>query len=157
MAASTDLWDRCLESLKKDLNRQSFETWFKPTQGSLSEKNTLKLLVPNEFFRDWIRDHYQPQIQKALKAVHPEQLEIQFEVDPAASATPTAASAPRTMKSSSITRSRLSDRGCGRPRGRDRGRGDRARACLACRARTAPGIPAPKPPCRACRGSRYAR
>lgn len=84
MTASADLWDRCLENLKKDLNRQSFETWFKPTKASLMEKNTLKVQVPNEFFRDWIRDHYQPQIQKALKSVHPEQLEIQFEVDPAA-------------------------------------------------------------------------
>jgi chromosomal replication initiator protein len=81
MTASADLWDRCLENLKKDLNRQSFETWFKPTKATLAENNTLKLQVPNEFFRDWIRDHYQPQIQKALKAVHPEQLEIQFEID----------------------------------------------------------------------------
>ncbi len=84
MSVSADLWDRCLENLKKDLNRQSFETWFKPTKASLSENNTLKVQVPNEFFRDWIRDHYQPQIQKALKTLHPEQLEIQFEVEPTA-------------------------------------------------------------------------
>jgi len=81
MTASADVWDRCLENLKKDLNRQSFETWFKPTKASITEKNTLTVQVPNEFFRDWIRDHYQPQIQKALKAVHPEQLEIHFEID----------------------------------------------------------------------------
>src|SRR6185369_6906513 len=80
MTTSADLWDRCLENLKKDLNRQSFETWFKPTRANLAENNTLKVQVPNEFFRDWIRDHYQPQIQKALKTLHPEQLEIQFEV-----------------------------------------------------------------------------
>src|SRR5580658_7805240 len=81
MTASADLWDRCLENLKKDLNRQSFETWFKPTRASVGENNTLKVQVPNEFFRDWIRDHYQPQIQKALKNLHPEQLEIQFEIE----------------------------------------------------------------------------
>ena len=81
MNASADLWDRCLENLKKDLNRQSFETWFKPTKASVTENNTLKVQVPNEFFRDWIRDHYQPQIQKALRALHPEQLEIQFEIE----------------------------------------------------------------------------
>src|SRR5579871_991678 len=81
MTVSADLWDRCLESLKKDLNRQSFETWFKPTKASLAENRTLKVQVPNEFFRDWIRDHYQPQIQKALKSLHPEQLEIQFEIE----------------------------------------------------------------------------
>jgi chromosomal replication initiator protein len=81
MTASADLWDRCLENLKKDLNHQSFETWFKQTKATVTENTkTLKVQVPNEFFRDWIRDHYQPQIQKALKTLHPEQLEIQFEV-----------------------------------------------------------------------------
>ncbi|HVZ80068.1 MAG TPA: chromosomal replication initiator protein DnaA [bacterium] len=82
MTTSADLWDRCLENLKKDLNRQSFETWFKPTKGTVSEEKTLKVIVPNEFFRDWIRDHYQPQIRKALETLHPVQLEIQFEIEP---------------------------------------------------------------------------
>ena len=80
MSVTADLWDRCLENLKKDLNQQSFETWFKVTKASVREK-TLHVQVPNEFFRDWIRDHYQPQIQKALNALHPEQLEIQFEIE----------------------------------------------------------------------------
>jgi chromosomal replication initiator protein len=79
MSVSADLWDRCLENLKSDLNSQSFETWFKPTKASVSDK-TLKVQVPNEFFRDWIRDHYQLQLQNAVNAVYPEQLEIQFEV-----------------------------------------------------------------------------
>ena len=91
MTTSADLWDRCLENLKKDLNRQSFETWFKPTKGTVSEEKTLKVVVPNEFFRDWIRDHYQPQIKKAIQALHPVQLEIEFEIEssiPALSTTP---------------------------------------------------------------------
>jgi chromosomal replication initiator protein len=93
MTVSADLWDRCLESLKKDLNRQSFE-WFKPTKASVVSDTTLAVQVPNEFFRDWIRDHYQPQIQKALRAVHPVQLEIQFVVDPPAAQMEFTGSAP---------------------------------------------------------------
>jgi len=85
MSVSADLWDRCLENLKKDLNQQSFETWFKVTKASVREK-TIHVQVPNEFFRDWIRDHYQPQIQKALNALHPEQLEIQFVIESQGSA-----------------------------------------------------------------------
>jgi chromosomal replication initiator protein len=84
MSVTADLWDRCLENLKKDLNQQSFETWFKVTKASVREK-TIHVQVPNEFFRDWIRDHYQPQIQKALNSLHPEQLEIQFEIENPAS------------------------------------------------------------------------
>ena len=81
MTVPVDVWDLCLENLKKDLNRQSFETWFKPTKASLLDEKTLQVKVPNEFFRDWIRDHYQSQIQKALKLVHPVQLEIKFQVE----------------------------------------------------------------------------
>jgi len=94
MTASANVWDRCLETLKNDLNRQSFDTWFKPTQGTLVGSHTLKVRVPNEFFRDWIRDHYQSQIQKALQSVHPEQLEIQFEVETQGPPHPVEASAP---------------------------------------------------------------
>ncbi len=78
--ADVDLWSRCLQNLEKDLSRQSFETWFKPTRATL-DNQTLKVQVPNEFFRDWIQDHYQTQLQKALKTVHPEQLEIHFEIE----------------------------------------------------------------------------
>ncbi len=82
MTVHADIWDRCLENLKNDLNRQSFETWFKPTKASLiDDSNIISVQVPNEFYRDWIRDHYQPQIKKALKNLHPEQLEIQFVVE----------------------------------------------------------------------------
>jgi chromosomal replication initiator protein len=81
MTGPVDVWGLCLENLKKDLNRQSFETWFKPTKAFLLDEKTLQVKVPSEFFRDWIRDHYQPQIQKALQQVHPVQLEIQFQVE----------------------------------------------------------------------------
>jgi chromosomal replication initiator protein len=74
-----DLWSRCLQNLEKDLSRQSFETWFKPTQAQVEDQK-LKVLVPNEFFRDWIRDHYQTNIQRAVHELHPEQLEICFEI-----------------------------------------------------------------------------
>lgn len=80
MTGLPDVWTRCLESLQKDMNRQSFETWFKSTQGHMADPNILKVLVPNEFVRDWIQDHYIADVQRAVREVHPEQLEIQFEV-----------------------------------------------------------------------------
>ena len=70
MSVSADLWDRCLENLKKDLNQQSFDTWFKVTTASLHEK-TLHVQVPNEFFRDWIRDHFSPKSKKPFKPFIP--------------------------------------------------------------------------------------
>jgi chromosomal replication initiator protein len=86
MSPSADLWDRCLENLKNDVSQQSFETWLKPTTAIFIEPNTLKVCVPNDFFKEWIRTHFQSQIQKALKSVYSEQLEIQFDVDNSLSA-----------------------------------------------------------------------
>lgn len=95
MNDSTDVWDRCLEALQKNLSRQSYETWFKPIKGVLTDPRTLRVFVPNEFFRDWIQDHYSPDIQKAVQEAHPEQLEIQFEVISSLSSPPVAPENPQ--------------------------------------------------------------
>lgn len=100
MTGSSNVWDRCLESLQKDMNRQSFETWFKPTKGDLVDPHVLQVMVPNEFFRDWIRDHYSADIQKAVRETYPEQLEIRFEVDSASREKP---SSPVSEPSASET------------------------------------------------------
>lgn len=88
MTAPSDLWNRCLKNLEKDLSPQSYATWFRHTRADLADGDVLRIQVPNEFFRDWIRDHYHLQIQKALREVHPVQLEIRFEVDSKASPIP---------------------------------------------------------------------
>jgi chromosomal replication initiator protein len=48
------------------LSPQQFNTWIRPLQ-SIEEQNTLKLLAPNRFVLDWVRNHYLTTIQEHLK------------------------------------------------------------------------------------------
>jgi chromosomal replication initiator protein len=52
-----DLWQQCLHHLERKLPAQQFNTWIRPLQ---AEENTTKirLLAPNTFVLDWVRNHY---------------------------------------------------------------------------------------------------
>lgn len=76
------IWKQLLVQLEPHINRQSFETWLKPTSlVSISGKD-VHVAVPNRFFGEWIKEHYYPQMQEALeKELGEEGLRIHFVVD----------------------------------------------------------------------------
>lgn len=76
------IWKQLLVHLEPHINRQSFETWLKPTSlVSISGKD-VHVAVPNRFFGEWIKEHYYPQMQGALeKELAEEGLRIHFVVD----------------------------------------------------------------------------
>ena len=51
-------WDRILSSLQQKINRQSFNTWLKPTQQMSLADGTLHVEVPSLLFADWIGRNY---------------------------------------------------------------------------------------------------
>lgn len=56
-----DIWHRCMEQLEGDLTPQQFNTWIRPLQ-AVEEDGVIRLLAPNRFVVDWIRNHYLDQI-----------------------------------------------------------------------------------------------
>lgn len=76
------IWKQLLVQLEPHINRQSFETWLKPTSlVSISGKD-VHVSVPNRFFGEWIKEHYYPQIQEALeRELAEEGLRIHFVID----------------------------------------------------------------------------
>ena len=60
-----EFWPRCSERLELDLSAQQFNTWIRPLQVIENEKQ-LKLLAPNRFVLDWVRNHYLDIIQKHI-------------------------------------------------------------------------------------------
>lgn len=55
-----------LAVLKRNLNPQLFETWFSKVQVELlSDTGQLEVRVPNNFYRDWIQDHYAEDLRRA--------------------------------------------------------------------------------------------
>ncbi len=51
------LWKQCLERLQGELNSQQFNTWIRPLH-AVEEGGALRLLAPNRFVLDWVREHH---------------------------------------------------------------------------------------------------
>ncbi len=62
------IWQAVLGSLEVSLSKANFTTWFKNTSLS-SDGESFTILVPNGFTKEWLRNKYQEDIEKALKKV----------------------------------------------------------------------------------------
>ncbi|RLJ20628.1 chromosomal replication initiator protein DnaA [bacterium endosymbiont of Escarpia laminata] len=60
-----DLWQRCSKHLEQELSPQQFNTWIRPLQ-VIEENSRLRLLAPNRFVLDWVRNHYFESIKTYL-------------------------------------------------------------------------------------------
>ena len=54
----TAVWDRCLQTIRKNVNSQSFKTWFEPIKPVQLVESALTIQVPNKFFYEWLEEHY---------------------------------------------------------------------------------------------------
>ncbi len=61
MSVESTLWNRCLRVLQVELPEQQFNTWIRPLQ-AVDDDASLRLLAPNRFVVDWLRQHYMDRI-----------------------------------------------------------------------------------------------
>lgn len=66
MQAESTLWTHCIRELKAELPEQQFNTWIRPLQ-SIEEAGTLKLLAPNRFVVDWLKEHHVERILQLVR------------------------------------------------------------------------------------------
>lgn len=52
------VWDNCLQTIRRNVNGQSFKTWFEPIRPVRLEDKALTIQVPNKFFYEWLEEHY---------------------------------------------------------------------------------------------------
>ncbi|MFA5975311.1 MAG: chromosomal replication initiator protein DnaA [Elusimicrobiota bacterium] len=74
------LWDDVLSVLRPEMNSESFDLWLKPIKALSLDGNRLVLQVPNAFFADWLRDHYQNRIESLLKERSSDPVTLSFQV-----------------------------------------------------------------------------
>jgi chromosomal replication initiator protein len=75
------LWERALEELGEQLGKQNFETWIKPIHFSEQKGNDVRLDVPNQFFRDWLMDHFIGLIEQVLRSIAHQQVKVSLTVN----------------------------------------------------------------------------
>lgn len=64
-----DIWKECLNIIKDNVPYITYNTWFLPIKPFEIEDNTLKIFVPNNFFIEWIEEHYNTLINKTINQV----------------------------------------------------------------------------------------
>ena len=72
------LWNRCVRDLQAELPEQEFNTWIRPLQ-AVEDGTVLRLLAPNHFVVDWLRNHYLERILEIVDGLD-EQTELVVEV-----------------------------------------------------------------------------
>jgi chromosomal replication initiator protein len=60
------LWSRCVSALENELPEQQFNTWVRPLQ-SVEADGALRLLAPNRFVVDWVRNNLLGRIGALLR------------------------------------------------------------------------------------------
>jgi chromosomal replication initiator protein len=78
-----NIWSKVIDSLREKVGQQNFDIWIKPIQFISMEGETVRLEVPNRFFKDWIHEHYMAHIQESASQFmgNPCQLHFQIKSD----------------------------------------------------------------------------
>jgi len=105
LPAESTLWNQCLRVLQVELPEQQFNTWIRPLQ-AVDDDALLRLLAPNRFVVDWLKQHYMERILELVDD-NGESIEVSLEVGSRAAAAspskPAAAAPVAAVKPSSAT------------------------------------------------------
>lgn len=75
-----NFWLRVLDAIRGQININSFETWIKPIHFKSLKDNEVVLEVPNNFFRDWVTEHYLTTIKTVLHDLTSQDLSVSLRV-----------------------------------------------------------------------------
>ena len=113
-----NLWQSCLKQLEKELPAQQFNTWIRPLASSDESLGELRLVAPNRFVLQWVKDRFLGRIETMLAEQAGQSMRVVLALpaagdEPERPASPprarTAPAAPRTQpERRSVERSTMS-------------------------------------------------
>lgn len=74
----SEIWQKSLDILQKELSKPSFETWLKSTALIARQDNTMLISVPNEFAKEWLESRYANLIKNTLQMIVNDEVEVSF-------------------------------------------------------------------------------
>jgi len=75
----SSIWKTCLSKLENEIPSGDFSTWIRPLQ-AVEKGDTLKLLAPNRFIIDHVKQHFLNKIEDAVYEFSNGTLLLQFEI-----------------------------------------------------------------------------
>ena len=76
-----NIWSAVLESLKKRVSPQAYNDWLRPTYEISQDEKQVRVKVPNDRFREHIRERYIPLIEDILAQRDLQHIQIDFVTD----------------------------------------------------------------------------
>ncbi len=74
------VWDNCLQTIRRNVNSQSFKTWFEPIKPVRLENNALTIQVPNKFFYEWLEEHYVALLKRTIRQELGDQGRLEYQI-----------------------------------------------------------------------------
>lgn len=81
MSSLISVWEKSQTRIQERVGKTSYETWFSAIQVKEKTHGTLTVETPDDFFRAWIVDHYQTDIQEILDAAAQRPVPLEFSVN----------------------------------------------------------------------------
>jgi chromosomal replication initiator protein len=78
MEESTSLWKKILPEIKKQVDPQTYTTWFSKTEEFSMVDNSLTIKAPTKFFADWLERHYKTFVEEIVYNLTATHIEINF-------------------------------------------------------------------------------
>lgn len=76
-----EIWEKSQKTIRDQIGNTSYETWFSSILAKEKDPETLIIETPDEFFKNWIVEHYLETIEGALNALTASNINIEFEVN----------------------------------------------------------------------------
>lgn len=76
----TTVWNKCLSIVKREVNAQSYKTWFEPIKPVRLTSEALTIQVPNKFFYEWLEENFVTELKKALRMTLGENARLEYQI-----------------------------------------------------------------------------
>lgn len=63
---ANSVWKKCLTIIKENVTLMTYNTWFLPIRPVSLDDSTLKVQLPNQFFWEWIDEHFSTIVKKTI-------------------------------------------------------------------------------------------
>lgn len=83
------VWASAQNAIKEKVGTASYETWFSAIQIRETSPETLSLETPDDFFKNWIIDHYKVILEEILSDIATFAVNLEFVVNPSIMSTAT--------------------------------------------------------------------
>jgi chromosomal replication initiator protein len=80
MKDCTSVWEGCLRTIRRNVNAQSYRTWFEPIKPVKLEGVSLTIQVPNKFFYEWLEEHYVALLKTSIRQELGEKGKLEYQI-----------------------------------------------------------------------------